>query len=136
MNTTENLFLQALCLSICRLLLHFLTYRHFPEFPLSEKALHTSRGCPVVQTPESVPSCGGTCGPGSVGVGGEHNVYLCVLRCVSHAHFSIVLVCFSFVLTTVICVSSKVSHTKLLKSRGIEQSDPTQLSEHTHTPRD
>lgn len=39
-------------------------------------------------------------------------------------------------LTTVSCVSSSVSHTKLLESRGTEQSEPTQLSEHTHTPRD
>lgn len=43
-------------------------------------------------------------------------------------------VCYSF--TTVICVSSSVSQTRLLESRGTEQSDPAQLSEHTHTPRD
>lgn len=39
-------------------------------------------------------------------------------------------------LTTVSCVSSSVSQTKLLESRGTEQSEPTQLSEHIHTPRD
>ena len=32
------------------------------------------------------------------------------------------------------CVSSRVSHTRLLGSRGAEQSDPAQFSEHTHTP--
>lgn len=38
--------------------------------------------------------------------------------------------------TTVSCVSSSVSQTRLLESRGTEQSEPAQLSEHTHTPRD
>lgn len=38
--------------------------------------------------------------------------------------------------TTVSCVSSSVSQTRLLESRGMEQSEPAQLCEQTHTPRD
>lgn len=42
----------------------------------------------------------------------------------------------SLVPTIVSCVSKSVSQIKLLASRGTEQSEPAQLSEHTHTPRD
>lgn len=116
--------------------LHAHTCRHFPECPLTERALRTSRGCPVVQIPESGPSCGGTCGPGSVE---QQCMWRCVcvcwgVQCMNCANWNIFFTVWAP--TTVSCVSSSVSQTRLLESRGREQSEPAQVSEHTHTPRD
>lgn len=52
------------------------------------------------------------------------------MKCLNTQEFTVCAI------TTVKCVSSRVSQIRALASRGTEQSEPTQLSEHTHMPRD